>query len=184
MVNALSVAAGVGDTWTRYARPIPHMSQHQRQPRFPRISIAIIQLYKTLVNMPPLKRSKVRVIAERATPYPARKPTESTANKGIAPSQDSASPEAIPLPAPRDKSATKNKPAAKNKTVSEKNTVSKEGTTTRARPDLPDSYLDIELEEEIGFFGDVEVPCYENVRRSRAVPRTTDMLRPLRFGAS
>lgn len=128
--------------------------------------------------MPPLKCPKVRVIVERATPYSASKPTNSTANKGIAPSQDSASPAALPPPASKDKSAAKSKPAAKN------NTVSKEGTATRARPDLPDSYLDVELEEAIGFFGDVGVPCYENVRRSRAVPHTTNMLRPLRFGAS
>jgi hypothetical protein len=128
--------------------------------------------------MPPLKCPKVHVIVERATPYPASKPANSTANKEIAPSQDSASPAAILLPASNDKPAAKSKPAAKN------NTISKGGTASRARPDLPDGYLDVELEEAIGFFGDVEVPCYENVRRSRAVPHTTNKLRPLRFGAS
>jgi hypothetical protein len=128
--------------------------------------------------MPPLECPKVRVIVKRATPYPASKPTNSTGNQGIAPSQDSASPAAIPPPASKDKSSAKSKSAAKH------NTVSKKGNTTRARPDLPDSYLEVELEEAIGFFGDVEVPCYENVRRSRTVPHTTNMLRPLRLGAS
>ena len=63
--------------------------------------------------------------------------------------------------------------AAKN------NSGSKKNTATKVRLDLPDSYLDIELEEAVGYRGDIEVPCYENVRLSRAVPHTTNMLRPL-----
>lgn len=123
--------------------------------------------------MSSLKSPKVRVISTRATPYPASKPTNNTANRENAPPLDSASPAATQLPASKDKPAAKSKPAAK------KNSASKKDTATKVRLDLPDSYLDIELEEAVGFWGDVEVPCYENARLSRAVPHTTNMLRLL-----
>jgi hypothetical protein len=120
-----------------------------------------------------MKSPKVRVIVTRATPYPASKPTNNTTNRENAPPLDSTSPAATPLPASRDESAAKSKPAAKN------NSASKKNTATKVRLDLPDSYLDIELEEAVSFWGDIEVPCYENARLSRAIPHTTNMLRPL-----
>jgi hypothetical protein len=120
-----------------------------------------------------MKSPKVRAVVTRATPYPASKPTNKTTNRENAPPLVSTSPAATPLPASRDESAAKSKPAAKNKSAPKKNTA------TKVRLDLPDSYLDIELEEAVSFWGDIEVPCYENARLSRAVLHTTNMLRPL-----
>jgi hypothetical protein len=119
-----------------------------------------------------MKNPKVRASVTRATPYPASKPTNNTNNRENAPPLDSTSLPATPVPASRDESAAKSKPAAKN------NSASKKNTATKVRLDLPESYLDIELEEAAGFWGDIEVPCYENARPSRAVPHTTNLLRP------
>jgi hypothetical protein len=132
----------------------------------------IVKLHRTLVNMPSIKSAKVRAVVTRSAPYPASKPTNNTANRENALPLDSASPAATPLPASKDK------PAAK-KTAAKKTSAPKKDTATRVRLDLPDSYLDIELEEAVGFQGDIEVPCYDNARLTRAVPSTTNMLRLL-----
>ncbi|KAJ4395116.1 hypothetical protein N0V91_011052 [Didymella pomorum] len=90
--------------------------------------------------MPSIKSAKVRAVVTRSAPYPASKPTNNTANRENALPLDSASPAATPLPASKDK------PAAK-KTAAKKTSAPKKDTATRVRLDLPDSYLDIELEE-------------------------------------
>ncbi|KAH6621694.1 hypothetical protein C7974DRAFT_396985 [Boeremia exigua] len=114
-----------------------------------------------------LKKGKVGASVARATPYPASKPPKNTANKENASPQDSASPAATPPLTAEDKPALKSNPAAKSEPAAKKDAALMKVTAASAHPDLPDSYLDIELEEAIGFFGDIEVPCYENAATVR-----------------
>lgn len=64
---------------------------------------------------------------------------------------------AAPYPASKPTNDITNKENAS----SQENASPQDGASPAATL-LPDSYLDIELEEAVGFFGDVEVPCYEN----------------------
>lgn len=108
--------------------------------------------------MPPAKSPTGRAKAARAEPYPASKPANKSevddpTNQENESPKDSASP-------------TDKPPAAEIKTK----VASKKGAgATKANPDLPDNYLDIELDECQGssqFRDEFEVPCYEHVSPS------------------
>ncbi|KAJ8112699.1 hypothetical protein OPT61_g4990 [Boeremia exigua] len=88
--------------------------------------------------MPPAKSSKSRKKAGRTAPYPASKSADKSADQEPASPKDSASPVVIPP------LVSKSKPA------------SDDGSVIEASPDLLVTYLDIELEECFGHWGDLE----------------------------
>lgn len=94
--------------------------------------------------MPPAKISSSRANA-RPAPYPASKPNPPPNDKENEVPKDSASSidQASNVKEPKETLANK--------------TGSKSAPRDANKPDLPDSYLDIDLEEKKG-----EVPCYEN----------------------
>lgn len=98
--------------------------------------------------MPPAKTSTKRANA-RTAPYPTSKPDTPSNDKENEAPNDSASPiEQLP----------KTKESKKTPERKSSSKTSAKDSSTKAHADLPDSYLDIDLEERKG-----EVPCYENV---------------------
>lgn len=100
--------------------------------------------------MPREKIPKTRVKSARTESY--RKPAKDAETTKSAPAPSAEEGDETPsISAP---SAAKEKDAAKGKDASKKKPADNE----KASDDLPDSYLDIVLEEKKD-----EVPCYENV---------------------
>jgi hypothetical protein len=104
--------------------------------------------------MPPAKTSKSRA-KTRAEPYPASKPDETTIDS-TTPDKENEAPKGNASPASE---SSKKKDAGKAGEKKGGGKGSKKDSNTKADASLPDSYLDIDLEEKKG-----EVPCYENAR--------------------
>jgi hypothetical protein len=102
----------------------------------------------------PQRCSKSRA-KTRAEPYPASKPDETTIDSTAPDKENEAPKDSASLAS--EPSKTKNAGKATEKKAS--GNGSKKDSNTKADASLPDSYLDIDLEEKKG-----EVPCYENAR--------------------